>query len=142
METAMLAYTFITEPSADEIKQITGLYRLADWWDVKEPDDDEHVSRLVAGSHLFLVAQDEETVIGMGRALSDRVSDAYIQDITVHTTWRSRGIAKTIVQTLTKKLNHEGIHWIGLIAERGTRDLYRGLGFEEMPDAAPLLKKD
>jgi len=78
----------------------------------------------------------------MGRAISDGVSDAYIQDLTVRNDCRNKGIGKMILQTLLDRLHADGIVWIGLIAEPGSRNLYRRAGFREMPEATPMLMNE
>jgi len=96
-------------------------------------------SRLIAGSHFFVIATDGESIVGMGRVISDGVSDAYIQDLTVRLDRRKQGIGQLILQTLLERLHTNGIHWIGLIAEPGSGNLYRRAGFREMSDSVPML---
>ena len=79
-------------------------------------------------------------MVGIGRAISDGVSDAFIQDITVDEVFRRRGIASQIVNALVRRLQEDGLGWIGLIAERGTQDFYVNLGFETMDNSTPMLK--
>ena len=95
------------------------LYRMAGWWE-DDSDDPAQIHQLISGSHCFAIASAQGEIIGMGRAISDGVSDAYIQDITVNKSFRRRGIASRIVEELVKKLHEDGLYWIGLIAERGT----------------------
>ena len=98
------------------------------------------VAGIVSGSHFFLIATVRNEIIGMGRAISDRTSDAYIQDITVEEGFRGRGIGSAIVEKLTAALKAEGIEWIGLIAEKGSRRFYEKIGFAPMSGAEPMLK--
>ena len=135
----MLTYTVLVNPTADQIKQITLLYRNEGWW-IKELDDPKQVADIIAGSHLFLVAEKADEVIGMGRAISDRSSDAYIQDVTVKKQYRGQGIGSTVVNELASRLRADGMEWIGLIAERGSHEFYSRLGFKQMPNSIPMLK--
>ena len=128
----------ITAPSPGELKQLAELYREAGWWK-DAPANLDQVARIVAGSHCFVVARSSERIIGMGRAISDRVSDAYIQDVTVAESQRGRGVGREIVSAILARLKADGMSWIGLIAERGTRGLYEPVGFEVMPDSVPML---
>ncbi len=137
----MLTYTVLVNPTNDQVKQITALYRQEGWWS-KAADDPDQVKGIIAGSHLFMVAQKGDKIVGMGRALSDRASDAYIQDVTVKKEYRSRGIGTTIITELIRLLRSDGIDWIGLIAERGSHGFYSRIGFKEMPNALPMLKTD
>jgi spermidine synthase len=137
----MLTYTVLVNPTNDQIRQITVLYRHEGWWS-KDADDPEQVKGIIAGSHLFMVACKGDEIVGMGRALSDRSSDAYIQDVTVKKDYRSHGIGTRIIRELIRRLRSDGIEWIGLIAERGSHGFYERIGFKEMPNALPMLKLD
>ncbi|HPQ44101.1 MAG TPA: GNAT family N-acetyltransferase [Syntrophales bacterium] len=135
----MLQYSFIEKPVADEIREITDLYRREDWWK-QEEDNPEMVKQIIKGSHCFLVARHHRTIIGMGRAISDRASDAYIQDVTVMDSYRGRGIGTRIIELLIDRLEQDGIHWIGLIAERRSHPFYERIGFSIMDQASPMLR--
>jgi ribosomal protein S18 acetylase RimI-like enzyme len=132
-------YIIINTPTMEQSRQIAGLYQ-AQWW-LQGYDDDrpQLIRRLVEGSHCFVVALEGEEIVGMGRAISDRISDAYIQDLTVRSNRRNQGIGAKILQTLLERLHADGLHWIGLIAEPGSCNLYRNAGFREMPAAVPML---
>lgn len=137
-----LKYEFLTNPTPSEIRQIMDLYRLADWWN---PEDDAHqdlVRRIVSGSHCFLTARREDLLVGMGRAISDRVNDAYLQDITVLPDLRHQGVGTQIVERIVELLRKDGLRWIGLIAGSQSHPFYRRLGFEEMPFSTPMLWKE
>jgi spermidine synthase len=137
----MVSLTVLSDPTADQIHQIISLYRHEGWWS-DETDDMQRVSEIVSGSHLFIVALKKEEIIGMGRAISDRTSDAYIQDVTVKKTYRGQGIGTAIIDDLIKKLRFDGINWIGLIAEKGSHGFYTRLGFHQMPNSVPLIYQE
>lgn len=115
---------------------------MAGWW--SEPGDTlEKLVRIISGSHCFVAAVEETGVIlGMGRAISDRASDAYIQDIMVRPEARKRAIASSIIKLIVARLERDNMTWIGLIAKPGTQPFYRGLGFSEIPGAMPMLKNE
>jgi len=136
----MVSLAVLSDPTTDQIRQITSLYRYEGWWS-KDADDPEHVSGIIAGSHLFIIAVNEDEIAGMGRAISDRISDAYIQDVTVKKKYRGKGIGTTIINELIKRLRTDGIDWIGLIAEKDSHGFYTRLGFHQMPNSVPLLNK-
>ena len=135
----MIDYTILETPTPADIARLTELYRKAGWWNAAA-DNPAVVAGIVTGSHCFLTARDEGAIVGMGRAISDRVSDAYIQDVTVHPDHRGRGIGSKMVAMLVARLEADGIAWIGLIAERKTHPFYRPLGFTPMADSVPMLK--
>jgi spermidine synthase len=135
----MIEYSFLETPGQRDIDRLTELYRLAGWW-TDAADNPSLVAGIVAGSHCFLVARLAKTIIAMGRAISDRISDAYIQDVTVDPAFRGQGIGSQMVASLVARLEADGIGWIGLIAERQTHPFYRPLGFLPMADSVPMLK--
>ena len=137
----MIDYGFLTAPTHDQIMNIIDLYRRASWWS-DERDDEELVRRIVTGSHCFLAVMEEKRVVGMGRTISDRAHDAYIQDLTVHPDWRHQGIGHEILKRLIDHLQSEGINWIGLIAGRNTHAFYSPMGFDAMDNSTPMLLKN
>ncbi len=118
------------------------LYKSAGWWKSSYDKDSKFLNHIVQNSALFVGAFHENRMIGMGRALSDLVSDAYIQDVVVLEEFMGQGIGKKIIQTLIEKLKANNIDWIGLVAQPGTSSFYKDLGFEQLKDHIPLKYKD
>ena len=134
--------TFSVRRQEDYLFQIRHLYRLAGWWS-ESGDTLAKLVRIISGSHCFVVAVKEpEMILGMGRAISDRASDAYIQDIMVRPEARRQAIASSIMKVIVERLERDGMTWIGLIAKQGTHPFYCGLGFSEIPGAMPMLRKN
>jgi spermidine synthase len=134
----MFSYTFLLKPTIDQIKQITQLYRNEGWWTDPE-DNPELIERMIEGSHCFMIATDGDKIIGMGRAISDRATDAYIQDVAVANTYRGNGVGTRIINELVARLREDSLDWIGLIAERGSHGFYSRLGFKQMKNSVPML---
>jgi ribosomal protein S18 acetylase RimI-like enzyme len=122
-----------------ERDEIVRLYRTSDWW--REEWDPAGIPALMKGSYAFAVAKDMATglAVGMGRVLSDGVSDAYLQDVVVDPAYRHRGIGCRIVQKLVSYCLRGGISWIGCIATPGTKGFYQELGFCGMQGFVPML---
>ena len=134
-----LRCTFLREPNEKQIRQIIDLYREQGWWHAGDDCREQLAARLIAGSHCFVIVTDGKDIVGMGRAISDGISDAYIQDLTVRFDRRKQGIGNLILQKLLERLHKDGIAWIGLIAEPGSDPLYRHAGFQEMSASIPML---
>jgi GNAT superfamily N-acetyltransferase len=130
-----VAIQLVQEWRADEI---ANLYRAGGWW--KEEYDQKELPRLISGSYLFAVAVDMKNgrAVGMGRVISDGVSDGYVQDLVVLPEFRKTGIGARILSLLVKKCVESGISWIGLIAEPGTENFYLPFGFHPMEGHIPL----
>jgi GNAT superfamily N-acetyltransferase len=138
----MPSIRFITSPGQAESREIIALYREATWWyaDGDDAQDAKRLSAIVRGSHCFAVAEADGRIVAMGRAISDRFSDAYIQDVAVREDRRGQGLGTAIVEALVARLTADGLGWIGLIAERHSEHFYTRMGFSPMAGATPLLK--
>ena len=114
-------------PHADAL----ALYRAAGWFGPSDPAPE--LDAMIANSFaVFAAFDDAGRLIGMARALSDGVSDAYILDVVVDPEFRSRGIGRTLVKRLAEYLASFGIDWIVCIGVPGTEAFYRAAG------AAPM----
>lgn len=123
-------------------EQLIILYKDAGWW-TEENDgvDPTFIDKIIKGSFCFVTASIEGKIIGMGRCISDGVSDAYIQDVVVLSALRGKGIGKGIIQTMLNYLKDQGLSWIGLISEPGAEKFYESLNFEEMKNYTPYIWK-
>ncbi len=128
----------VKEWNTDDIRS---LYSEAGWWD--EAWDPVHLTPLISGSLAFAVAVDRDTgaAVAMGRALSDGVSDAYIQDLIVTKDFRESGIGRRLLSTLVSFCQSKGITWIALIAAPGTEQFYIPSGFRRMEGYVPMILK-
>lgn len=112
------------------VSDVLQLYRSAGWWE--EGDDESAIPDLLAGSWAVGAAFCDGRLIGMGRVLSDGRSDAYIQDVVVLPAHRGRGVGAGLVAFLRDRCLAGGLRWIGLVAQPGTEDFYRRLGFRPL----------
>lgn len=135
----MTIYSLLSSVDTYQTMQIINLYRMGGWWN-ENVDNPELVEGIVRGSHCFIIAIESEQIIGMGRAISDGASDAYIQDVIVHKQFQNQGIGKRLVEMLTANLKAAGLKWIGLIAEAGSHPFYSRIGFAKMTNATPMVK--
>lgn len=117
------------------------IYRSVGWYD--ESFSAEAMEKIVSQSTIFAAAFINNEMVGMGRLISDGVSDGCIQDVAVLKEFQGLGIGRAIVKTLVEKSLNLGIDWIQLIATPGNEKFYKSLGFEVMHDHTPMLfKKD
>lgn len=119
--------------------EIVELYKAGGWWN--DTYDASSIKFLIKGSFAFAVAIDSNSkkAIGMGRLISDGVSDAYIQDLIVKPTFRKKGIGNQIAQTLINHCKERKITWLGLISEPNQDVFYKKLGFKIMQRHTPML---
>lgn len=131
----------VRRTDAWDVAEIADLYRAGGWW--QETWDPEGIRPLIKGSFAFVVAVDTKTgkAVGMGRIISDGVSDGYIQDLVVLSQHRKCGIGGRIVSELVACGKAQGLGWIGLIAEPGSDQFYNSLGFQTMKGHVPMIYK-
>ncbi len=124
------------------IEDIIALYKAGGWW--LEQYDPSGIPALIKESYAFAIAFDKTSgkAIGMGRVISDGVSDAYIQDVVVLKIWRGKGIGIKIIKRLLDYCLDNKLVWIGLIAEPGTKDFYIPLGFKTLPGEPMVFKPE
>ena len=115
------------------------MYKAGGWW--KEKYKPSTIKDLIKGSFAFAIAVDNKSnkAIGMGRLISDGISDAYIQDLIVIPSFRKKGIGKKIAHTLIDFCKKRNIGWLGLISEPDQDGFYKKLGFKIMERYTPML---
>lgn len=124
------------------LEAVVALYEAGGWW--KESAEWRAIiPKMIEGSFCFMVAREPDgRLVGMGRAISDGVSDAYIQDVVVLRSHRGRQIGAELVRRLAEHCAGHGISWIGLIAEPGTQPFYERLGFRPFAGQPMLYGRD
>ena len=120
------------------VDEIVELYKAGGWW--KESYNKALINSMIAGSFAFTVVVDKsiKKAVGMGRVISDGISDAYIQDLVILDDYRGQGLGKKLVNFLVNHCLSEGIKWIGLISEPGQETFYSNLGFSQMKNYVPM----
>ena len=116
---------------------VARLYREAGWW--REEYTPDFIPAVLRKSFCVAGAFHHKLLVGMGRAISDGVSDAYIQDVAVLEHYRGRGIGSGIISAIVAHLRRHDIDWIGLVGSPHTRNFYEKLGFRVMPGHLPML---
>ena len=116
-----------TDFSPELLRAAAELYRIAGW--VEQDDACAFLGPALRNSCAVCAAYCGGKAVGIGRALGDGVSDAYIQDVIVDPAFRRRGVGGKIVRALVAELRRRGVDWIALVGEPGTEAFYRSLGF-------------
>jgi spermidine synthase len=103
------------------------LYRQAGWIGKSAPETE--LIPILRNAYCVMGAWDESGhLIGMMRALSDGVSDAYLLDMVVEESHRRKGLAHEILRRLNAYLKEKGIDWIVCISVPGAESLYSSSG--------------
>ena len=134
----VVEFSIVKEADAQQIKE---LFVEGGWWNDENDKIEFFVESLIKSTFLFAVAKFEGRIVGMGRVLSEGISDAYIQDVVVLKDFRKQGIGGGIIKLLLKELLARKISWIGLISVPGAENFYKEIGFEVMQDYTPFIYK-
>lgn len=133
----MIEYRRLREFPDGMLERVAGWYRAAHW--IAPGEDAGFLRPALRGSFLTAGAFDGAELVGIGRALSDGCSDAYIQDVVVAPERRGQGIGRGLIRFLAAELRRCGVDWIALVGEPGTEGFYRKLQWE--PQAGFLMWK-
>ncbi len=134
----MITYHIVTEVPTEAL---VNLYKSGGWWHSSAVER-EHLPAIVKNSFCFVIAKDGEEIIGMGRAISDGVSDAYIQDVVVLYQYRKQQIGSEIIKMIVNNCALKKMKWIGLIADPDTQNFYERLGFSPLTYCVPMVFKN
>lgn len=123
--------TFELNPTLNLVnwKRVSELFQLVNWGE-REPREIESSFR--KSSFTYFV-KDENEIIGFGRTVDDGKYYALLVDIVIHPNYQSKGIGKTIVTELRKKL--EGYNFITLTAAPNKEGFYQKLGWKKQKSA-------
>ena len=119
----------------DYAADVAALYR--DAGGIGEEDSTDFIPEVLKNSFCVVGAFHRGRMIGMMRALSDGVSDAYLLDMVVLTEFRGHGIAAQILDCIVTHLKGLGIDWIVCISVPGVEKLYLRRG-ETMEKHTPI----
>ena len=132
-ETRFYTVEIAIEFPPELLREATELYVGAQW--ISDAGQGGFLEQALRNSGAVAVAWNQEhQLIGMARALSDMVSDAYIQDVVVRPDFRRIGVGGALVKTLISELRRHQVDWIGLIGVPGTEHFYNQLGFTAQRD--------
>lgn len=88
----------------------------------------EAVERSLAGSHVYGVYADRETMIGITRVITDYATFAYFCDVYVDEAYRGKGVGPWLSQEIVADLKAIGINRF-LLATKDKHSTYAKAGF-------------
>lgn len=114
----------ITElPSEKELKHLFSQTT----WASKRNDPD--IAKMLGNLTVFVTIRENSKLIGFGRALTDSVYRALIDDIIVDKAYQKRGLGKVIMENLLEQLI--GIDEIFLNTKPDLEEFYKKFGFKK-----------
>lgn len=106
-------------------------------WDELSGLSDRDVREALDRSWYVLSIVRDQTVVAVGRVVSDGRVYALIVDVVVHPDFRGLGLGSRIVDRLVERCASAAISDVLLFAAEGTSAFYERFGFERRPDDAP-----
>lgn len=121
----MIRYEFSAPVSPAELADL----RTSVGWNRMERDmADPRLTR-----YLHLCAFVDDRLIGYAEAVSNGVTDAYIQDVMVHPNYQGQGIGTQMMQRMLARLEQQGVYMVSVIyGEEALRPFYEKFGFFTM----------
>ena len=83
----------------------------------------------LANSYFYICCFDDDKLIGYLDVVSNGVTDAYIQDVTVNPAYQGKGIGTKLMNTAIDKLKHDGVYAISVLFEEKLLTFYKKFGF-------------
>lgn len=105
-------------------KELKTLFAQTSWAADRQEND---IGRMLQQVSVFVTIRDDARLIGFGRALTDGVYRALLDDIIVDSNYHKMGLGKVIVEQLMMQL--QGIEEVFLNAEARLEGFYQKFGF-------------
>lgn len=124
----------IRAATVDDAAQIIDAYVAVGWGskgDYVEDDLRKAMDRLSV-----LVAIENDTVVGVIRALSDNYLETQILDVVVDPKFTHKGIAQVLVNKMIEQFKHTAIY---TKAMKGTEDLFTNAGLKARNDRMTIM---
>ena len=119
-----------------EVQELQALFSQTTWASKRENSD---VEKLLKYMTVYVSIRENDQLIGFGRALSDGVYRALIEDIVVDEAYRKKGLGRVIVEQLIIQLNE--IDEVYLNTGPHLEEFYNKFGFKKSDAFSMKLKQ-
>lgn len=116
-----------------EITQVIRLYEVNGWTSAQKP---KLLHQALLNSHSLISAWQNELLVGIGNAISDRFLVVYYPHLLVHPDHQGKGIGRTLVEKL--KQRYAGFHMHMLVADNDAIAFYEKCGFTRAGNTEPM----
>ncbi len=120
----MLTYI---ENKSTSTKAIADLRRSVGWNGMEEC-----YKNPLMNSYFHIACYDGVTLVGYVDSVSNGVTDAYIQDLTVHPDYQGKGIGTELMKRMIAKLKENKIYMISVLYDEKLVPFYNRFGFFQM----------
>ncbi|MGB7196630.1 MAG: GNAT family N-acetyltransferase [Collimonas pratensis] len=130
------AFTISTDSARFDMAVIHGFLTRSYW---AQGIDEPTVRRALENSLCFGVFHGERQ-IGFARVVTDRATFAYLADVFIIDEFRSRGLAKWLMEVISAHADLQHLRrW--LLATRDAHELYRQYGFAALSSPARFMER-
>ena len=109
-------------------------------WAPSASVSDEVLQAAIDNSWYWISAYDDQTLIGIGRLVSDGALYALVCDMIIDPKYQKQGIGTSILDMLKEKCKKYSFRKVWLFAATGRAGFYLSNGFEIRPDDAPGMQ--
>ena len=96
-------------------------------WASKRKDQD--IAKMLQNTTVFVTIRENSELIGFGRAMTDGIYRALVDDIIVDSAHQKKGLGKVIIKNILKQL--DGIDEIFLNTKPELEEFYKKFGFSK-----------
>jgi ribosomal protein S18 acetylase RimI-like enzyme len=128
-------FTISTDPDAVDLDAVHAFLSTSYW---AEGMPRETFERAIAGSIPFSIFRGDEQV-GFARVITDRATFAYLSDVYILESYRGRGLAVFLMDTIMAHPDLQGLRRFSLTT-RDAAGLYRRYGFSELANPGRHLE--
>ena len=108
-------------------KELKNLFFQTTWASKR---DEEKIAQLIENLNVFVTIRNNSELIGFGRAISDGVYRALIDDVIVDKAHQKKGLGKVIMESLLEQLS--GVEEIFLNTHADLEEFYKKFGFKKV----------
>ena len=102
---------------------------------------DPHYANRLTSECIWVVAYDQERLVGFVKVVSDGGKHGFVLDTTTHTDYRNCGVGTELLQRLSAASKEKGIEWLHVDFEAKHTKFYRNAGFEHTEAGVKNLKQ-
>lgn len=117
------------------IKEVTKLYEAVGWL-VQAADPDALAKGVDRATYLVTARDEDGSLIGLARCLSDDVTVLLLQDVLVHPEHRRCGIGRHLVEACSARFAHVGNNVTLGDDDPDVRSFYESVGYTNLADRA------
>ncbi len=104
------------------------LYKKVGW--IKYTENPDDLFKAILNSTYVVTVQNENSIIGLARCMSDDVSINYLQDILIDPAYQKKGIGRKLLENCLERFKHVRSHVILTDDEKRQRLFYESLGYK------------